>query len=64
MHFGQSQWMQEIECLVFLAECVRVFDSSNLSVVLWGFLSESRLPRGSTPRVNTARPRSLLLTPR
>lgn len=53
MHFGQSQRMWEIECLVFFAECVRVFDSSNLSVVLWGLLSEGLLPHGSMPHGET-----------
>lgn len=62
MHFGQSQRMWKIECLVFFAECVRVFDSCNLSVVLWGLLSEGLLPHGSMPHMHTVRPGSRLLT--
>lgn len=57
MHFGQSQRMREIECLVFFAECVRVFDSCNLSVVLWGLLSEGLLPHGSMPHMRTVETR-------
>lgn len=60
MHFGQSQRMREIERLVFFAECVRVFDSSNLSVVLWGLLSEGLLPHGWMPHTRTVRPGSRL----